>query len=431
MLLTLCLIVNMLPHRVYVGFDAQIVKDNSEKKCGALYVYSRQSGRLIMHHVDARTMLGLQAGGSDFCSGLRIILDDSEGHLPLNPTKQDIAFSEKACGDILRENLYSWIGAVTFLFYRHHLKKLDGKKTLLTKKITEYGGNMSSSDLMQTELCKLQLTTFQLSGAKVTKNAIGGRTIRISGSQIEGRDTLYRIIPPTSPQPPFEPMVDSPVRSISNNKSTEHVSKKRKLEGNISTFTCKSCRWANDIRRSSCIQCSASRPGSLAEGITQAVQQRAPAPQNTTNQWACIACWRHNNSWNSFCLRCQCPRSPQGEINQAPAHGHYHTQHHPPTQNATYRAQTTSHSEPNNSACDPCNFSAAATPQETKNSHPDEGHYEKLCQRLTEKLEKVNVKMEHRKKQSKELTEKNALLAKEVEDLKIKVASLERQLGMG
>ena len=62
--------------------------DRDESKLGALYVYSRQSGRLITHYRDARTMLSLRAGGSEFCSGLRIILDDSEGHLPLNPTKQ-------------------------------------------------------------------------------------------------------------------------------------------------------------------------------------------------------------------------------------------------------------------------------------------------------------------------------------------------------
>lgn len=62
--------------------------DRDESKFGALYVYSRQSGRLITHHSDARTMLHLTAGGTTFCSGLRIILDDPEGHLPLNPTKQ-------------------------------------------------------------------------------------------------------------------------------------------------------------------------------------------------------------------------------------------------------------------------------------------------------------------------------------------------------
>lgn len=76
------------PMRVFCGFDAKVMNDNTEKKCGALFLYSRQSGRLITHHVDARTLLGLTAGGTEFCSGLRVIIDDFDGHLPLNPTKQ-------------------------------------------------------------------------------------------------------------------------------------------------------------------------------------------------------------------------------------------------------------------------------------------------------------------------------------------------------
>jgi hypothetical protein len=54
-----------------------------------LYVYSRQSGRLITHHADARTRLGLPAGGSEYSQGLTIIIDDFGGNLPLNPTKQE------------------------------------------------------------------------------------------------------------------------------------------------------------------------------------------------------------------------------------------------------------------------------------------------------------------------------------------------------
>ena len=72
--------------RIYLGFDAQDVMDS--EAVGSLFVYSRLSGRLITYHKDARTMLSLSAGGTEFCSGLRIILDDYEGHLPLNPTKQ-------------------------------------------------------------------------------------------------------------------------------------------------------------------------------------------------------------------------------------------------------------------------------------------------------------------------------------------------------
>ena len=72
--------------RIYLGFDALDVMDS--EAVGSLFVYSRLSGRLITYHKDARTMLYLSAGGTEFCSGLRIILDDYKGHLPLNPTKQ-------------------------------------------------------------------------------------------------------------------------------------------------------------------------------------------------------------------------------------------------------------------------------------------------------------------------------------------------------
>ena len=44
--------------------------------------------RLIKDYRDARGELLLSAGGTDFCQGLTIIVDDKHGMLPLNPTKQ-------------------------------------------------------------------------------------------------------------------------------------------------------------------------------------------------------------------------------------------------------------------------------------------------------------------------------------------------------
>lgn len=96
---------------MFCGFDAKAMNDKKEKKCASLYLHSRQCGRLINHHIDARTLMGLNAGGTVslsndstnglsishsslstssqmFCSGLRVIIDDFDGHLPLNPTKQ-------------------------------------------------------------------------------------------------------------------------------------------------------------------------------------------------------------------------------------------------------------------------------------------------------------------------------------------------------
>ena len=84
--------------RIFCGFDAKAMMDRSEKKCASLYVYSRESGRLITHHVDARTVLGMNAGGTEYCSGLRVLIDDVDGVLPLNPTKQGKPTST-ACRD--------------------------------------------------------------------------------------------------------------------------------------------------------------------------------------------------------------------------------------------------------------------------------------------------------------------------------------------
>ena len=52
-----------------------------------------------------------------FCQGLTILVDDVHGKLPLNPTKQDLAFGEEANGKSYRSNLYTWLSAVTKLYY--------------------------------------------------------------------------------------------------------------------------------------------------------------------------------------------------------------------------------------------------------------------------------------------------------------------------
>jgi hypothetical protein len=65
----------------------------------SLFVYSRQSGRLIKHSVDGSSVLGLTSSGTQFCQGSTILVDDIHGKLPLNPTKQDLAFGEEANGE--------------------------------------------------------------------------------------------------------------------------------------------------------------------------------------------------------------------------------------------------------------------------------------------------------------------------------------------
>jgi hypothetical protein len=104
--------------RIFCGFDPDRCRNN--KSSGAaysLYIYSRASGRLIQLLGDARADLRLTGGGSDYCQGLTILLDDYEGTLPLNPTKQDISFGMEEHGQVKKENLYSWIAAVSHFFW--------------------------------------------------------------------------------------------------------------------------------------------------------------------------------------------------------------------------------------------------------------------------------------------------------------------------
>lgn len=72
---------------VYFGFDAMRCADPESKKRATLVYHSRRAGRLIKEHQDARGELSLSAGGTTYCQGLTIIVDDKHGHFPLNPTK--------------------------------------------------------------------------------------------------------------------------------------------------------------------------------------------------------------------------------------------------------------------------------------------------------------------------------------------------------
>ncbi len=124
---------NYMKVRIFCGFDPIRVSSETDQKAASLYIYSRKSGRLIKHEPDARNMLKITAGGTDFCQGLTCIVDDVDGYIPLNPTKQDVAFSEMENGDILKENLYAWVSAHVSIYYKYHKdKKFDNRKTDLT-----------------------------------------------------------------------------------------------------------------------------------------------------------------------------------------------------------------------------------------------------------------------------------------------------------
>lgn len=127
--------------QVYLGFDA-IRCSGKESKTARLIYHSRRSGRLIKRDSDARVELKLTAGGTTYCQGLTIIVDDKHGAFPLNPTKQDFAFSEQSHGETHLNNLRLWLGGVVKEYYNYHLTKhCDGKKHLLTDQVKSFERN--------------------------------------------------------------------------------------------------------------------------------------------------------------------------------------------------------------------------------------------------------------------------------------------------
>lgn len=181
--------------RVFAGFDRMRINSFDEVKSASMYVYSRQSGRLIKYEPDARFLLGLNASGSMYCSGLTIIVDDIHGKLPLNPTKQDIAFGEQANGDVHKDNMYTWVGAVTKFFYDHHLLKFSQKKADLTQKIKVFGSDLTASRMKEIDRC--QLTQFN-----IQYTFYGEKSIRIKRNpkELVGRDTHFLLVPDAPPE---------------------------------------------------------------------------------------------------------------------------------------------------------------------------------------------------------------------------------------
>ena len=118
---------NGYPLSLYCGFDALRLqdKDKTQAKTCQLCIYSRQSGRLIEVTQDARDMLGMASSGVDFSEGLTVIVDDVGGELPLKPTKDGLTWSKEASGEIHKSNLFAWIGAVGYLYWKYHAQKFE------------------------------------------------------------------------------------------------------------------------------------------------------------------------------------------------------------------------------------------------------------------------------------------------------------------
>jgi len=154
--------------RVFFGFDVTRVTERRKKKEAVLSIHSRMTGRLIETELDARTKLGLGGGSSDYCQGLTILIDDIDGHLPLNPAKEkrkkcclssstylstslsnsnsrssSVAFGHERFGKVHKENLFAGVGSAAHCFYTIHFKKFGEKKFPLSKAIAEFGDKLN------------------------------------------------------------------------------------------------------------------------------------------------------------------------------------------------------------------------------------------------------------------------------------------------
>jgi len=128
--------------QVAIGFDpsranpsgGQASTDKAQNFTGgqacSLLIFSRISGRLFLNHDDARGVLRLQNSGTNFCQGLTIIVDDYEGHLPLTPTKESLAFGMEDYGKIHERNLYAWLGALASAYWNHFYNTFKTKRAL-------------------------------------------------------------------------------------------------------------------------------------------------------------------------------------------------------------------------------------------------------------------------------------------------------------
>ncbi len=69
--------------RLFLGFDAVRAHDQTQHSSLSMCVYSKKSGRRVLHSEDARSQLRLTTSGTNFGQGLTLIVDDHEGNLTL------------------------------------------------------------------------------------------------------------------------------------------------------------------------------------------------------------------------------------------------------------------------------------------------------------------------------------------------------------
>ena len=68
---------------------------------------------------------------------MTIIVDDHNGTLPLNPTKQDTAYGHSKYGQIHAANLKEWEAAIAHFYWHYHFSRLGGSKGAITQAVSK------------------------------------------------------------------------------------------------------------------------------------------------------------------------------------------------------------------------------------------------------------------------------------------------------
>jgi hypothetical protein len=183
---------NWYPLNIYCGFDPHRANNQGSAK---LLIYSRRCGRLVCSHDDARQMLGLTTGTSTFSQGMTVIVDDRHGHLPLNPTKQDVAFGEEQHGKVHKTNLEAWVGACAWTWWMVQFDACGTSKEVLSKRIQE-AHTPEDTNVAQTfpplHLCRL--TTFEVGPGNNIWRHSGGRIRPKKRDIIKGKGFMQMVM---------------------------------------------------------------------------------------------------------------------------------------------------------------------------------------------------------------------------------------------
>lgn len=207
--------------KVSIGFDPVRANPYAGRNSGddsgsfiggqacSLLIFSRISGRLFLKHDDARGVLRLNNSGTSYCQGLTVIVDDFEGHLPLTPTKESLAFGMEEYGKIHERNLYAWLGALANVYWTqfHNLHKTKKALGLAIRAKMDRVNLLKQKDAV--DLPTLRFGSFSTVESLHFSRERVRDSIRPYKSELtkwtSGPSTLIKLTEPSKPKPKKKP----------------------------------------------------------------------------------------------------------------------------------------------------------------------------------------------------------------------------------